>query len=193
MPRGVNEKRRDVMLNGRQCAESIGISVNAFRQWRVPCVRAGRENLYSLQNVLMVYRRRVEKELRPILAKEIHADTAAVNGCEMNPAILATQLTAERVRLTSAQADQQEMKNRMLQHEIADFRFITHVIAMIGNALAAVIDAVPQKLIREVGLPPKHAETVRGSMAGVANQIASLIDEDWVKARYDDYLSTVDQ
>ena len=190
-----NEKRRDVMLNGRQCAESIGISVNAFRQWRVPCVRAGRENLYSLQNVLMVYRRRVEKELRLILAKEIHADTAAVavNASEMNPAILATQLTAERVRLTAAQADQQEIKNRMLQHEIADFRFITHVISAIGNALAASIDAVPQKLIRETGLSPKHAETVRGSMAGVANQIASLIDEDWVQARYDDYLSTVDQ
>lgn len=180
------------MLNARQCADSIGISYNAFAKWKVPCTKDGRENLYSLQDVLAVYRQRVESELRPKIRAEVEADMAGMEPGEINPALLKLELDLERKRLTAAQADAQEEKNRMMRHEIAEFGFITFALSKLGNALAAQLDSIPTLLIRQAGIAPKDAECVRTASASVANQIAELSDAQWVADRYDDYLAEMD-
>jgi len=189
MPSDSKEARADFMLNGRQCAESIGISVNSFHKWRVPCTKDGRENLYSLKDVLDVYRQRVERESRPAIAEEVRAELAGLDPAEMNPATLQVELTYERKRLTAAQAEAQEEKNRMMRHEIAPFGFVTFVLASIGNSLASSLDSVPTMLVRQAGIAPKDADKARAATASVANQIAELGDPDWVARRYDDYLA----
>jgi phage terminase Nu1 subunit (DNA packaging protein) len=103
------------------------------------------------------------------------------------------ELTEERRRLTAAQADAQEEKNRMMRHEIAPFGFITYSLASLSNSLAALVDSIPSLLVRQAGIDPKHAETVRKASASVGNAIADLADEEWVARRYDEYLAEVDQ
>lgn len=192
MPKDANEKRRDVMLNGRQCAESIGISYNAFKQWRVPNTKSGRETLYSLQDVLKVYRQRVERELRPTIRAEVETELSEIDPELLNPVTLKIELDYERKRLTAAQADAQEEKNRMMRHEIAPFGFITFALASVSNALAGALDSLPTTLVRQAGIAPRDAEKVRAATASVGNQIASLANEQWVTERYDEYLAEVD-
>jgi phage terminase Nu1 subunit (DNA packaging protein) len=193
MPEESSGKRRDVMLNARQCAESIGISYNAFAKWKVPCVKEGRENLYSLQDVLTVYRDRVERELRPEIERQVRAEESETQLGELNPFLVKLQLDEERRRLTAAQADAQEEKNRMLRHEIAEFTFISFALAKLGNSLAAWLDSIPTLLIRQAGLSPRDAERVRASGAQLGNQIAELCDEQWVADTYDEYLAESDK
>lgn len=190
------EKRRDVLLNGRQCAESIGIAYRNFLQWKVPTVgKDGRQNLYALQDVLKVYRERVAREITPGIRDEVRAEFAAGENDEenLNPAILKLQLDNERRRLTAAQADHQEEKNRMMRHEIAPFEFITHALGSLSNTLAAYLDGLPTLLVRQAGIEPAQAEKVREAGASVANDIASIADKEWVSARYDDYLAEMDK
>lgn len=195
MASGSKAKREDFMLNGRQCAQSIGITINAFKKWNVPHEKVGGENLYLLKDVLEVYRARVEREVRPRIEREVLAEQASAESDDpenLNPVVLEIQLLNERRRLTAAQAEAQEQKNRMMRHEIAPFGFITFALASMGNSLAASLDAIPTILIRQAGIKPKDAEKVRESTATVANQVASLGDKDWVATRYDEYLAEMD-
>lgn len=193
MPSGSKAKREDFMLNGRQCAQSIGITINAFKKWNVPHEKVGGENLYLLKDVLEVYRRRVEREVRPKIVSEVQAEMAGANPEDLNPTLLEVQLLNERRRLTAAQAETQEEKNRMMKHEIAPFAFITYALASIGNAIAGTLDTLPTVLVRQCGVTPRDSEKVREATASVGNQIADLSNKDWVAARYDEYLAEVDK
>jgi len=185
-----NEHRREALLNLRECAESIGISITAFRNWRVPHTKVGKENLYTLKDVLKVYRERVIREVTPEIEKRLLAERSDVDP-DMDPARIKLELDNERRRLTRAQAEAQEEKNKMVRHETAPFEFVSYSLASLANAIAAYIDSIPTVLIRQSGITPAQADKVRGAAATVGNQIAELADEEWVKRTYDDYLRTL--
>lgn len=189
--------RRDVLLNARQCSEAIGISYNAFSKWGVPVhSEEGRQKLFLLADVLEVYRGRIERELRPTVEKELRAQAAADAGGddgELDPFLVKLQLDKQRTRLTEAQAEHQEMKNQMMRHEIAPFGFFTFVLARAANSVASVMDGLPSELVRRLGLKPQQVEKVRSATAAASDAIAALGDEEWVAARYDEYLAETDQ
>lgn len=188
MPKGNTEHRRESLLNLRECAESIGISANAFRNWRVPHTKVGKENLYALEDVLKVYRERVIREVTPEIEKRVLAEQTDAGAEGLNPATVKLELENERRRLTRAQAEAQEEKNKMVRHETAPFDFVSFSLASLANAIAAHIDSIPTVLIRQSGISPAQADKVRGAAASVGNQIAEIADEDWVRRTYDDYL-----
>jgi len=188
--------RRDVLLNARQCSEAIGISYNAFSKWGVPVhSEDGRQKLFLLKDVLEIYRRRIERELRPGIEKDLRAEAAGAAGedGDLDPFLVKVQLDKQRTRLTDAQAESQEMKNQMMRHEIAPFGFFTFVLARAANGIASVMDGLPSELVRKLALKPQQVDKVRAVTAGASEAIAALGDDDWVAARYDEYLAETDQ
>lgn len=186
--------RRDVLLNARQCSEAIGISFNAFSKWGVPIhQQEGKQNLYLLRDVLEVYRRRIERDLRPTIEKELRAAAASGGDEDLDPFLIKLQVDKQRARLTEAQAEHQEMKNQMMRHEIAPFGFFTFVLARAANSIASVMDGMPSELVRKLALKPQQVDKVRGVTAAASDAIASLGDEEWVAARYDEFLAETDQ
>lgn len=186
--------KRDVLLNARQCSEAIGISFNAFSRWGVPIhAQEGKQHLYLLKDVLDVYRRRIERELRPVIEKELRAAAAGGDDQDLDPFLIKLQVDKQRARLTEAQAENQEMKNQMMRHEIAPFPFFTFVLGRVANHIAGVMDGLPSELVRKLSLKPQQLDKVRAITAGASDTIAALGDEEWVAARYDEFLAETDQ
>ena len=193
------EPANDSLLNGRQCAESIGISYTAFSKWKVAPAETGRgrERLYRLSDVLVVYRarcrRELERELRPQIRAEIEAEALGVDADSLHPEKVRRKLDSERVRLTQAQADAQEMKNEVARHELAPFGFITFVLGRLANDLAGVIDGLPVELMRKLTLTPQEVEKVRSVAALAADEIVNLGDEKYLGEALDDFIAETDQ
>jgi phage terminase Nu1 subunit (DNA packaging protein) len=191
----MGKAREDALLNGRQCAESIGISKTTFINWKVPpSGTRGSEKLYALKDVLDVYRDKCRREMERELREEIKAELAE-SGDDMggDPLKVKLELDKKRVRLTEAQAIHQEMKNEMMRHEVAPFAFITFVLGKTSNAIAGVMDAMPVELMRKLSLKPQEVEKVRAVASMAADSIASLGDEQWLEERFDEFLVETDQ
>lgn len=185
---------KDALLNGRQCAESIGISYNAFSKWKVPHAESGRgrERLYRLSDVLGIYRERCRRELEQELRPLIEAELAGRDGETDDPFRVKMELDKERVRLTREQADAQELKNKIAKHEVAPFGFITFVLARTANEIAGVMDALPIELMHKLNLPPKDVEKVKGITALAAGSIAELGDAVYLGEALDEFIAEAD-
>jgi len=190
--------KRDVLLNGRQCAESIGISYNAFSKWGIPNTTGenGREKLYSLKDVLAYDRARHAKkheaEVDRLKDRIAELEGGADSDTRSYEKVKYDQEVA-RGRLLEEQAEGQRMKNEMMRHEIAPFAFITFALGKTANAIAGVMDAMPVELMRKLNLKPHDVEKVKAVTAAASDNIASLGDEDWVEARFDEFLAETDQ
>jgi len=182
------EEIKKSCVTSDQAAAFLGVTVNRFRNMGVPAAgKVGRRAYYdpgALRKIAIANARYRKADLQESAGREKPQD---IDGNRVQ-----LELLNERRRLTAAQADAQEEKNRMMRHEIAPFDFVTFALASVGNALAAHLDSIPSLLIRQAGIEPRDAEKVRASAAGVANQIAALADSRWVSDRYDEYLKQSD-
>jgi phage terminase Nu1 subunit (DNA packaging protein) len=186
------EVREDALLNGRQCAESIGISQRAFQDWKVP-VRGtkGRQNLYALQDVLKIYRARVRRELERELRREIQADLAKTASPDQLPDdanIVKLEVEKRRVRLLEAQAEAQEMKNEMARHEVAPFEWHAWVFSKTASVLVGMIDSLPVEMMRKLNLKPKEVEKVKAITATALDSVSQLSDREWLEESLDDFI-----
>jgi len=81
----------------------------------------------------------------------------------------------------------------MLRHEIAPFTFFTFTLGKVANSIAGVMDSMPTELMRRLKLTPQQVEKVKAVTSAAADDIAALGDEEWVAARYDEFLEEADQ
>lgn len=188
------EIREDALLNGRQCAESLGISQTAFQNWKVPSTGSkGRQKLYSMKDVIAVYRERCRRELKTEIRKEVAAElVAADEAAPDNPFEIKVALDKERVRLTQAQADGQELKNQIARHEVAPFDFLTFLLGRTANEIAGVMDSLPVELMRKLNLAPKEVEKVKGVTALASDAIVNLGDEQFIGDALDEFIAQAD-
>lgn len=188
----MGDPSNDALLNGRQCAESIGITYNSFAKWKVKPAASGksREKLYALKDVLLAYRERCRRELE----REIKAELAKGQAEEepVTPAQIKLDLEKEKLRLTAAQADHQELKNEVARHEVAPFDFITFVLGKAANEIAGVMDSMPVECMRKLSLSNQDVEKVRGITALAAGSIANLGDEAWLELALDEFIAETD-
>lgn len=193
----MREVREDALLNGRQCAESIGISARAFYDWHVPhWGTKGRQKLYALKDVLVVYRERIRREMERGLRQSIHAELSEVadpDGLPNDAGKVKLLLDKERARLTREQANAQELKNEIVRHEAAPFSFITFALGKTANEIAGVMDSLPIELMRKLSLQPKDAEKVAGITAQAAEAIANIGGEDWLIVALNDFNRSQEQ
>lgn len=152
----------------------------------------GRKNYYKIADVIAHKEKQAyERGLKD--GRERIEVSDGDKGEVTDPFLIKVRLDQQRARLTEAQAEHQEMKNQMMRHEIAPFGFFTFVLARAANSIASVMDGMPSELVRKLALKPQQVDKVRGVTAAASDAIASLGDEEWVAARYDEFLAETDQ
>lgn len=164
------EKQRG-WLNKSEMADSLGISTQAFDKWGVePVSRIGRETFFDARSVLDNRLRKAE--VKPQLGDVI--DPLAEH-----------KLTQERLRLTSAQAEAQELKNEVSRRILIPAGFIHFSLSKLVPEISSTLDTLPMVVRRRhPELEPRHIETlereatkIRNACAKFASILPELIDE----------------
>lgn len=126
------DKPQAEWLNQTQMCRSLGVSVQAFGRWDVkPVARIGRTAYYTVRDVLDNRLAHQAQELE----REIDPDLE--------------QMDYERLRLTRAQADGQEIKNDIARGKIAPIEIIRVVLSRIAGEAAGELDSVPLNIRRK--------------------------------------------
>lgn len=165
------QERQRGWLNKSDMAASLGVSVQAFDKWRVePAARIGREVFYDARSVLdnriehQAGKKQLDEELDPFAEQK---------------------LTQERLRLTKAQAEAQELKNEVTRRTLIPADFAVFALGQIVPEVASLMDTLPMTLRRKhPDLEARHITTlereatkVRNACAGFANKLPELADE----------------
>ena len=166
-------------LNKSEMAASLGISVQAFDKWGVkPIERIGREAFFTAEAVL---ENRLNRE----------AEKQQPEGLEGIDPLAEAKLTQERLRLTAAQAEGQELKNEVTRRKSVPVEFALFVLSRIAAEIASGLDTLPLTLKRRhPDLEVRHIESVQREIAKVRNR-AALLDER-LPELLDEYLDSTD-
>lgn len=166
-------------LNKSEMAASLGISVQAFDKWGVkPVERIGREAFFTAEAVL---ENRLQRE----------AEKQQPEGLEGIDPLAEAKLTQERLRLTAAQAEGQELKNEVTRRKSVPVEFALFVLSRIAAEIASGLDTLPLTLKRRhPDLEVRHIESVQREIAKVRNR-AALLDER-LPELLDEYLDSTD-
>ena len=166
-------------LNKSEMAASLGISVQAFDKWGVePAARIGREAFYDCRAVLNNRLSKAEAKHQP------ESDDA------IDPLVEA-KLQQERLRLTAAQAEGQELKNEVTKRKSVPVEFAMFVLSRIAAEVASGLDTLPLTLKRRhPDLEVRHIESVQRELAKVRNRAATL--DDRLPEMLDEYLDASD-
>lgn len=166
-------------LNKSEMAASLGISVQAFDKWGVkPVERIGREAFFTAEAVL---ENRLQRE----------AEKQQPAGLEDIDPLAEAKLTQERLRLTAAQAEGQELKNEVTRRKSVPVEFALFVLSRIAAEIASGLDTLPLTLKRRhPDLEVRHIESVQREIAKVRNR-AALLDER-LPELLDEYLDSTD-
>ena len=178
MAKVVKQKVQPHWLTQEQMARSCGISVKSFQQWNIaPVARIGRCTYYEvaavLENRLGHQHRKLQPPAEPLGDVE-----------------LARQEREEKLRLTKAQADGQEIKNAQLRKELAPVQVIEWVVGKAGGQISALFDALPMQLKkRNPKLTAADIELVKRELAKAQNAAAQMtvdLDEYYERAEEGD-------
>lgn len=95
------------------------------------------------------------------------------------------KLTQERLRLTSAQAEAQELKNEVTRRRLVPVEFMTFALSKLAPAISSAFDTLPMTMRRRhPDLQPRHIDTlereatkIRNACAAFADNLPVLMDE----------------
>lgn len=177
----IETTRKPGWLNKSEMAKSLGISPQAFEKWGVePIERAGREAFYRVQDVV---HNRVEHALR-----KQQPDDLDDEGSE---AALEKKLLQERLRLTTAQADAVEQKNRVNEKVLVPVPFATFALSKIAAQIGSKLETVGKTVSRRhPEIDPLLLETMEREIAMARNVAAQF--GDYLPEYLDEYLATLD-
>ena len=162
------DKPYDHWLNQQQIAKSLGITVSAFARWEVePVARIGKQVFYDVRSVL-------ENRLKK-------ADQSGSNG----------DIEAERLRLTSAQAEGQELKNELAKGKTAPMEIITLSLSTVAGAASGILDSLPLNIKRQhPELSAQMIEAIKRQCVKAQNEISRL--DEVVADKLRDYLDELE-
>ena len=101
------------------------------------------------------------------------------------------KLTQERLRLTAAQAEGQELKNEVTKRKSVPTDFAVFVFSRIAAEIASGLDTLPLTLKRRhPDLEVRHIESVQRELAKVRNRAATL--DDRLPGLLNEYLDAAD-
>lgn len=156
-------KQKRYWMTQQDMAAAHGISVQAFVKWGVePCAKIGRHAFYLAgdvtQNRLAHQAAKLQKECAPVTDAE-----------------LTRSEREEKLRLTKAQAEGQEIKNAQLRKELAPVDVIEWVVGRAGAQISAILDATPLQLKkRNPKLTASDIEIIRREIAKAQNAAAQM-------------------
>lgn len=175
------QKRRG-WLNKSEMAESLGISPQAFDKWGVePVAKIGREVFFTAQAVLQ---NRTENAARKQQPDEL--------GAEGVDPLIEYKLAQSRLRLTEAQAYNQEQKNQVNDKQLVPVPFATYALARIAAQIGSTLETVGKTVSRRhPDIDPLILESFEREIALARNVAAQFGDN--IPEILDDYLATLEQ
>lgn len=174
--------RQPFWLNKTRMAESLGISVQAFDKWGVDAVaKVGRESFYDVRSVL-------DNRLKHQGVKQ---QPTGPDGEHLDP-LIEYHLLQERLRLTGAQADAQERKNKVQDKELVPVGFMVFALGRLSAMLGSTLDTIPKSLKRKhPDIATRHLEALEREIAVTRNEAAGLSEA--IPEILDDYIATLDE
>lgn len=101
------------------------------------------------------------------------------------------KLLQERLRLTAAQAEGQELKNDITRRQSVPTEFATFVMSKLAAEVASILDTLPLTLKRRhPDLEVRHIESVQRELAKARNRAAEL--DERLPGLLNEYLDTAD-
>ena len=155
-------------LNQQQMAKSLNLTVSAFARWEVePVARIGKQVFYDVRSVLD---NRLEKA-------DQSGSTVAIE--------------SERLRLTSAQAEGQELKNELAKGKTAPMEIITLSLSTVAGAASGILDSLPLNIKRQhPELSAQMIEAIKRQCVKAQNEISRL--DEVVADKLRDYLDELE-
>jgi phage terminase Nu1 subunit (DNA packaging protein) len=159
--------RQPHWLNKSRMAASLGITTQAFDKWGVePVERIGRESFYDVRSVL-------DNRLKHKGDKHQPLDD---NGDPLDPFIEYKQ-AQQKLRLTTEQADAQEMRNRVKAKKLVPVDFCLFALGRLSAMLGSTLDTVHVKVKRKhPDIEVRHLEAIQSEIAVTRNEAVNLAD-----------------
>jgi len=109
--------------------------------------------------------------LRGMASGQVKPEAPAPEGDEDT----AASLERERLRLTAAQAEGQELKNEITKRKSVPTEFATFVLSRLSAEIGSILDTLPLTLKRRhPDLEVRHIESVQRELAKARNRAATL-------------------
>ncbi len=100
-----------------------------------------------------------------------------------------TDIEKERLRLTTAQADAQELKNEIARAEVVPCEFATYTLSRVANEAAGILDSLPLHIQRRhPETSTKLLKTIRRELSKSMNAL-SAINETALPGIIDEYIN----
>lgn len=111
-------------------------------------------------------------------------------GAELDP-LAEQKLIQERLRLTSAQAEGQELKNEIIRRQSVPTDLVTFVLSRLAAEISSILDTLPLTLKRRCpDLEVRHIENVQRELAKARNRAAAL--DERLPELINDYIDSSD-
>lgn len=174
--------RQPHWLNKSRMAASLGISTQAFDKWGVePVARIGREAFYDVRSVLENRLDCAERKHQP--------DGGLLDGIDP---LAEHKLTQERLRLTTAQADAQELKNQVAAQTLVPTAFATFALARIAAKIGSKLETICKTVRSKIpDSPPMVLEAFEREIALARNLAVKFADD--LPEILDEYSATLDE
>ena len=173
MGKAAGSKISEPTLNQIQCAQVMGVSAVAFGKLDIPSRKQGTSLRYRvsdlIEHAVSKRTRRLEQKLTELGDKGSYE--------------------SERLRLTRAQADGQELKNEIARGEVVPVDFAVFALGKVMNEAAGILDSLPLHIMR------RHPEITNTAITGIKRELAkamnaiSSINETALPEMIDEYIS----
>ncbi|EIP7438885.1 terminase small subunit [Escherichia coli] len=149
------------LMNKKNMAQSCRVSATAFDKWRVtPVERKGREAFYDVASVID---NRVSNAINQVTNDKGEIDD--------------DELLRVRIRLLTAQAEAQELKNERDRGDVIDTEFCMYALSKLASQISSIMDSLPLTMQRSFPqIPPAMLDGLKREVVKACNASARVAD-----------------
>ncbi|EER0469841.1 TPA: terminase small subunit [Escherichia coli] len=149
------------LMNKKTMAQSCRVSATAFDKWGVtPVERKGREAFYDVASVID---NRVSNAI-----DQVTNDKGDIDDDE---------LLRVRIRLLTAQAEAQELKNERERGDVIDTGFCLYALSKLASQISSIMDSLPLTMQRRFPqITPAMLDGLKREVVKACNASATVAD-----------------
>ncbi|EOS4384820.1 terminase small subunit [Escherichia coli] len=148
------------LMNKKNMAKSCRVSATAFDKWGVtPVERKGREAFYDVASVID---NRVNNSISQLTNAKGDIDD---------------ELLRVRIRLLTAQAEAQELKNERDRGDVIDTEFCLYALSKLASQISSIMDSLPLTMQRSFPqITPAMLDRLKREVVKACNASARVAD-----------------
>ncbi|WP_348968797.1 terminase small subunit [Escherichia coli] len=152
---------KSYLMNKKNMAQSCRVSATAFDKWGVtPVERKGREAFYDVASVID---NRVSNAINQITDDKGEIDD--------------DELLRVRIRLLTAQAEAQELKNERDRGDVIDTEFCMYALSKLASQISSIMDSLPLTMQRRFPqITPAMLDGLKREVVKACNASATVAD-----------------